>query len=1356
MKTNIFLFTLFFTSSLTAIAQTPTEEQNYQSCLEQKRAFLQMDVDNSLPTNNPHYVGVGYINSYHPIVFTTGITQQTELVLLTSEGLGIRRAMYCFKSASEEDYANSLKNVEKPYCGNPTLGHGSIIDYNKKTVSESIPIAGTDLYLNYSSEYNPYSNYSKNNAVTYRTPARIGKFYLDVEGIWGTRTSIEQTNIGSMLSFNVSFEPSYSGFSGSHTLTYSLFKENIEIQGFSCDRLENDVYIGCGYAIGRVFDLVSRTIKIISRYNPIGFGLKGWTISEMHYFNSDTRTLFTGYGEKFEYNSFKTINMPEYGQVNLVIEKSTGQLVYIFDQEGKHLETRQAILNYPIYKFSYDANNKITAVTDRFNKQTQFVYDGNGNISQIIAPYGQATTLVTDQNSIIEAKNPLNKSYVMVYDQDRQLTNFTHIDGTETVFAYNQNGEFLSETKNTGVVQTFFDQLSILVKEHYHQLGYGTLKKVSTLFSNDSRVTSEYDSDGNLIAKNTQTYATNNQIYEQANSSNELQFSSPSIWGNEYRSLSYVKTQINESNQNTSQISDISESFSYSDNSNPLSLNNYTIQTNTVGRRTNFTRYNPNTRVLFETDDYSFSNTYLNAQGQPTRIESSLHNPVDLTYNTNGQLIKTQKGTQFESYSYHSTGELASVTNSKNQTTSYVYDSNSRLIEKTLPNSEKIKFEYTDGGEIKKITAPNNQVHNFSLSIGDYLANMLTPNNRQTSFDYDQDKRLTQITKPSGKQINYNYKTQSSYLENITTSDGVITVNEIDTNARLKSITSHDQIKTQLSWAGNQLQKQTWYDSDNSEIGSISFNFKSNELKIDNIKLNNQTIATYSYNSTHGKVATINNSTYTYSVQNFVDTTTINSGNLNINYRNHDDLSGDQPTRYISATAREDITAQIFITLQRSFDSFGQASNYSTLTVNNSLGVLNSYYQLTPQYDENDRLVQIQKNRRNYLNGQEVSTTDFYNHYSYPLGSNNNMKEFTQTSTANGNPQKRTIATHDNEDRLLTLRGSIHRDYTYTDDGDLKTMTNCYGTTTYDYDVFGNLKKVTLADGKVIEYKVDAQNRRVKKLVNGTVKEYYLWYDQIHLAAILDENKVPKLTYIYGPESNSPSYVIHDNVTYRILHDPGLGSIRYIVNPATQQIVQDIEYDEYGNVMKNTNPNFQPLTYAGGLYDQDTGFYRFGARDYDPKIGRWTTKDPIGFAGGDTNLYAYVGGNPMSYNDPTGHCPLCVVGIGAVVGGTANLIGSGIAGTLNRNNFAQTFGLGAISGAAAVWTAGAVAASVGVTTLSGLLALEIGAGQTLIGAGVATGLDFGLNIAFNSPPSGVNAVELQKALQKKQNPCPLK
>jgi uncharacterized protein RhaS with RHS repeats len=48
---------------------------------------------------------------------------------------------------------------------------------------------------------------------------------------------------------------------------------------------------------------------------------------------------------------------------------------------------------------------------------------------------------------------------------------------------------------------------------------------------------------------------------------------------------------------------------------------------------------------------------------------------------------------------------------------------------------------------------------------------------------------------------------------------------------------------------------------------------------------------------------------------------------------------------------------------------------------------------------------------------------------------------------------------------------------------------------------------------------------------------------------------------------------------------------------------------------------------------------RFGARDYDPQTGRWTSKDPIRFAGGDANLYGYVLGDPMNYVDLYGLAP---------------------------------------------------------------------------------------------------------------------
>ena len=68
----------------------------------------------------------------------------------------------------------------------------------------------------------------------------------------------------------------------------------------------------------------------------------------------------------------------------------------------------------------------------------------------------------------------------------------------------------------------------------------------------------------------------------------------------------------------------------------------------------------------------------------------------------------------------------------------------------------------------------------------------------------------------------------------------------------------------------------------------------------------------------------------------------------------------------------------------------------------------------------------------------------------------------------------------------------------------------------------------------------------------------------------------------------------------------------------------------------DTNPGFQPFGFAGGLYDPDTKLVRFGARDYDAQTGRWTTKDPIWFAGGQANLYAYVHSDPLNRTDASG------------------------------------------------------------------------------------------------------------------------
>ena len=91
-----------------------------------------------------------------------------------------------------------------------------------------------------------------------------------------------------------------------------------------------------------------------------------------------------------------------------------------------------------------------------------------------------------------------------------------------------------------------------------------------------------------------------------------------------------------------------------------------------------------------------------------------------------------------------------------------------------------------------------------------------------------------------------------------------------------------------------------------------------------------------------------------------------------------------------------------------------------------------------------------------------------------------------------------------------------------------------------------------------------------------------------------------------------------------------------MVNAATGEVAQQLDYDEFGVVTRDTNPGFQPFGFAGGLYEPATGLTRFGRRDYDAEVGRWTSKDPIRFGGGDSNLYGYVFADPVNFIDPTG------------------------------------------------------------------------------------------------------------------------
>ena len=81
-------------------------------------------------------------------------------------------------------------------------------------------------------------------------------------------------------------------------------------------------------------------------------------------------------------------------------------------------------------------------------------------------------------------------------------------------------------------------------------------------------------------------------------------------------------------------------------------------------------------------------------------------------------------------------------------------------------------------------------------------------------------------------------------------------------------------------------------------------------------------------------------------------------------------------------------------------------------------------------------------------------------------------------------------------------------------------------------------------------------------------------------------------------------------------------------------VIDTFAYEPFGETTASDNSDY-PFLYTGRTQVDDDLFY-YRARFYDPKAGRFISEDPIGFGGGDVNLYRYVGNNATNFGDPTG------------------------------------------------------------------------------------------------------------------------
>ncbi|MFM8330275.1 MAG: RHS repeat-associated core domain-containing protein, partial [Candidatus Methylumidiphilus sp.] len=884
--------------------------------------------------------------------------------------------------------------------------------------------------------------------------------------------------------------------------------------------------------------------------------------------------------------------LPGFSPLDVFIPSEDGTEIYHFNNAGRHLRTLDAKTKAVRYAFAYDSAGRLSQVTDVSGNITQIERDATGNPTAIVAPFGQRTTLSLDANGYLATvKNPAGETHAMTYTADGLLTQFKKPKGNISTLAYDELGRLTTDqdaasgSKNlarTDIANGYEVALAT-------GLNRKTTYRVENLPTGDEQRT-RIEPDGTQTVTLNQTNGTTKTTEPDGTVTTQAKGPDP-----RFGMLAPLAQSYSIATGGLTFSASQARTATLSNSKDPLSLTRQT-DTVTVNGRASTRVYDAATRTTTVNSAAGrVGKTTLDAKGQLIKTEITGLQAINQAYDAQGHLTTIAQGSGADqralAFAYNNQGWLKSVTDPLNRSVNYEYDLAGRVTRQILPDGRDVLYGYDANGNLTSLTPPGQPAHLFKYTNRDQTqeydppaaANTGTVN---TLYEYNLDKALTKISRPDGLSLAFTYD-NAGRLSKLTTPDGDTGYAYANTG-KLASITVPSGGKLAYTYSGALLTETAWT---GAVAGKVGFAYD-NDFRAKTITGNGANAIAYSFDA-DSLLTKAGDLTLTRSAQNGLLTgTALGKVADTLGYNSFGEL----------ASYEAKINSASLFKTAYTRDKLGRI-----IRKVETLGAVSTTYDYG--YDVAGRLTEVKRN------GTVTSA--------YAYDDNGNRRSRTQGATV-------TQGTYDAQDRLLTYGGAS---YAYTANGELKTKTVGGQTTSYVYDVLGNLRKVTLTGG-VIDYLIDGQNRRIGKKLNGVLAQGFLWQDQLKPIAELDGSGTIVSRFVYATGVNVPDYMVKGGVTYRLVKDH-LGSPRYIVNTADGTVAQQMDYDEFGNVLLDTNPGFQPFGFAGGLYDRDTGLVRFGARDYEAGVGRWTSKDPIGLAGG-INTYEYAQNKPQTLIDFSG------------------------------------------------------------------------------------------------------------------------
>jgi RHS repeat-associated protein len=813
----------------------------------------------------------------------------------------------------------------------------------------------------------------------------------------------------------------------------------------------------------------------------------------------------------------------------------------------------------------------------------------DGAPSAIVAPFGQRTTLTADAGgSLATVRNPLGQTYLLTHDTHGLLTGATDPAGNVHTFTYDANGRL---TKDDEPGPGFTDLQRVELANGGHYVTLTTALGVVSRFQSEPQTGGgelRTITDGAGLASTEERGQDGFDVFTAKEGKVTTVLKGPDA---RFGMQAPIETQrVVTTPGGRLLIIDTAQTATFSDPANPLSLTAFTETTKVNGKTFTLT-FDPVTDTYLDTTPEGVQ-TRKKVDGAGREIERQYggFNTTGTVYNPRGQPVVITTGTgpaaRVQRLTYNSAGLLFKLTDALNRTDTFSYDAAGRLIGRVRADGGAIVFDRDAAGKLTGFTPPGRAAHTLAYTPAGDLASYTPPGGAATTYTYDAARAPLLTTRGDGATIAFAYDA-AGRLQKRTVAAGDTTFTYDPTTGNLASVASPGGQSVAYGYDGERRTSLSW-------AGPVAGSFErdlDNNLRTTIETVNGADQIVFTYNDDGSLVS-------------------VGSPGIGTLILTRSSVHGAVTGTILGGVADA-----------RTFDAFGAASGY--MAADNGA----QFFSATYTFDKLGRVTR----RVEAVGAGAAATFDFtYDPAGRLMGvSGAEIQSFTYD--ANGNRTSGGAVTNA-QDQLTALGAAT---FTYTANGDRATRTDALGTTTYTYDALGNLTAVALPGVPAIDYLYDGQNRRIARNSNGALAKQFLYDNRGRIIAELDGASAVVSRFVYADDRIVPAFMVKGGAVFRLITEP-LGSVRLVVKIADGSVAQRLDYDAFGIVTMDTSPGFQPFGFAGGHYDSATGLTHFGARDYDAATGRWTTRDPLLIAGGDSNLYAYAGNDPVNVTDVTG------------------------------------------------------------------------------------------------------------------------